>query len=176
MELHERLVLQRKSKGLTQSDVAIQVGIDASTYAHYESGRRFPEYPTALKLSHILSFSLSDGFPVQQKMEFSVEEINNLRHIYHQCFQEFSELKEKTLTQDELLWKTTHLFHTINDRLAPVQTQMEGYFKMTTHQKDGSSDEDITLRVIPDWEVMDLVRQCVMLQAEINKCLYASRS
>lgn len=45
------LRIARVIRGLTQSEVASLVGVDRSTYCHYERGTRVPRLDTALKLA-----------------------------------------------------------------------------------------------------------------------------
>lgn len=50
----------RRRMGLTQDDVAREVGIARATYASYETGRRMPDVRTALRIARLL------GQPVEQ--------------------------------------------------------------------------------------------------------------
>jgi transcriptional regulator with XRE-family HTH domain len=62
MEINEQLKLFRQRVGKTQKDVADELGIDKSTYAHYESGRRTPSTKTWIQLAEALHFPV---FPVK---------------------------------------------------------------------------------------------------------------
>ena len=44
----------RLEKGLTQKEVAFQVGITEMSYQRYESGQRFPDIRTAIRIGEIL--------------------------------------------------------------------------------------------------------------------------
>lgn len=50
----------REKKGLTQHDVAVQLGISDSHYAYFESGQRKTTLPVALNLCTILGVDLND--------------------------------------------------------------------------------------------------------------------
>jgi transcriptional regulator with XRE-family HTH domain len=52
----EWLINFRKIQGFTQQDVANSVGIDRSTYAMYESGRRNPHVSKAQEIAAVLEF------------------------------------------------------------------------------------------------------------------------
>lgn len=52
----EWLVNLRNVQGYTQQDVANAVGIERSSYAMYESGRRNPHVSTAQKIATFLKF------------------------------------------------------------------------------------------------------------------------
>lgn len=51
MEFHEQLKELRKMKGVTQTEVARILGVEQSTYAHYESGRRTPDLDRLKRLA-----------------------------------------------------------------------------------------------------------------------------
>lgn len=52
----EWLTNLRNLQGFTQQDIADAVGVDRSSYAMYESGRRNPHVATAKKIATILKF------------------------------------------------------------------------------------------------------------------------
>ena len=57
MELHEVLKQSSKEAQLTQQQIADKLGIDKSTYANYESGRRVPNARKYVELANILNIS-----------------------------------------------------------------------------------------------------------------------
>ncbi len=48
--MNERLIAARAERGLTQKQLAEEVGIDRTTYAHYERGRS-PQLENAIKIA-----------------------------------------------------------------------------------------------------------------------------
>lgn len=58
MRLGDRLREIRSAKNLTQKNMAEQLNISRSTYAHYELGSREPDVETLKKISAILNISL----------------------------------------------------------------------------------------------------------------------
>jgi len=54
----ERLKKERKKSGLTQEDVAKQLGITRSAYTYYETDKTQPSLETATKLADIFKVSL----------------------------------------------------------------------------------------------------------------------
>ena len=66
MGFGEKLRAARESKGLTQQQIADQMGIDKSTYCGYETGKRQPDLTKLKLLSQILGISgdtlLETGF------------------------------------------------------------------------------------------------------------------
>ena len=57
-EFAARLRGYRIELGATQFDMAMELGIDKSTYAHYETGRRTPDIERLIKIAKI--FNLND--------------------------------------------------------------------------------------------------------------------
>jgi SOS-response transcriptional repressor LexA len=76
MSFHQRLKEARLAKGLTQQDVANQVGIAKSTYSGYESGFREPDVLKIKKLINVLgctsSYLLGDIEKQEQKEAYSL--------------------------------------------------------------------------------------------------------
>ena len=66
MSFGDMLRAAREHKGLTQQQVADQMGLDKSTYCGYETGKRSPDVPKIKQLSQILEASadklLETGF------------------------------------------------------------------------------------------------------------------
>ncbi len=62
MEINNQLKYFRQRRGFTQKQIADAIGIDKTTYAHYESGRRVPNAKIWVKLSEVLGFPV---FPAQ---------------------------------------------------------------------------------------------------------------
>ena len=58
MRLGTRLREIRAARNLTQKDIADQLNISRSTYAHYELGSREPDIETLKRISAILNVSL----------------------------------------------------------------------------------------------------------------------
>lgn len=52
--LRKNLIRKRKERNLTQAQIASKLGVDRTSYAHYESGRCTPPLDKALKLKKIL--------------------------------------------------------------------------------------------------------------------------
>ena len=53
-----RLKEIRKSKGLTQKQIADYLGFNPSVYSRYEAGEREPSIPTLIQLSRFLGVSI----------------------------------------------------------------------------------------------------------------------
>lgn len=51
---------RRHSLGLTQDDIAVQLGIDRAAVAQWESGKTLPRSSRLIELSQILQCSVAD--------------------------------------------------------------------------------------------------------------------
>lgn len=51
----ERLRLLRQAKGLTQQQLALQIGVSKSMVSFYESGYRYPSYEALIKIASVFS-------------------------------------------------------------------------------------------------------------------------
>jgi transcriptional regulator with XRE-family HTH domain len=76
-----RIKMIRKSKKLTQEDVAEKVGIDAKSLGRIENGMYFPSIPTLGKLAHALAVSVREFFPESTAAPISIPEPPTLREV-----------------------------------------------------------------------------------------------
>ena len=60
MNFSEHLLQLRKSKGLTQTDLALEIGISWRAYQTYERGQRDPSLPTLIALADFYNLSLDE--------------------------------------------------------------------------------------------------------------------
>ena len=60
MNFSEHLLQLRKTKGLTQTDLALEIGISWRAYQTYERGHRDPSLPTLIALADFYNLSLDE--------------------------------------------------------------------------------------------------------------------
>ena len=60
MKLAENLIIYRKSKKLTQADIAQRIGVDVRAYQRYEYGERYPQLPLAIALADLYGVSIDE--------------------------------------------------------------------------------------------------------------------
>lgn len=74
----QQLSILRKSKGLTQKEIAEHIGVSRQAYANYESGNREPDFKTLLKLAEYLDVStdylLGETDEIKEKAPAEVSE------------------------------------------------------------------------------------------------------
>jgi transcriptional regulator with XRE-family HTH domain len=61
-EFAARVRARRSYLKLRAQDVALEVGVSANTYSHYEAGRRAPTLTVAVKIAAVLGSSLDELF------------------------------------------------------------------------------------------------------------------
>jgi transcriptional regulator with XRE-family HTH domain len=72
MDIHGKLKLLRKERGLTQSDVGMAIGQERSTIACYETGKRTPDVATLEKLARLYKVTL-DHFSDKSEADTMIE-------------------------------------------------------------------------------------------------------
>lgn len=95
MDLHEALKKHRLLAQLTQQQMADKLGIDKSTYAHYESGRRTPDAKKYLEIASILQIPL---FPIKAKVTYPEGLLDSLDEVirkYGEYTDDFRENKRR---------------------------------------------------------------------------------
>ena len=60
MTFKEKLVILRKSRGLTQDDFASAVGVSRQAVYKWESGQSYPEVPKLLEMKQLFSISIDE--------------------------------------------------------------------------------------------------------------------
>ena len=82
MTMGDRLRELRLRKGLSQEEVARQIGVTRSAYSHYEINNRQPVYETLKKLAVLFNVSLDyiiGGEPVKPETQVTPEAIEIIR-------------------------------------------------------------------------------------------------
>ena len=61
-KFHEKLKVLRKKKGLTQQQIADEIGVNRGSYSNWEKGKREPSFENLVKLADLLEVSLDSLF------------------------------------------------------------------------------------------------------------------
>ena len=93
MELSDRLKERRLALGLTQQQVAKKIGVDTTTYAHYESGRRTPDINRLRMLCVLFEISVEDHFPIVRTLEYPPELLRTLSETKERVAKELAVLE-----------------------------------------------------------------------------------
>lgn len=82
MELHKKIKELRIEAGETQKQLADYLGVDVTTYAHYEAGRRTPNVEKLKMLAqkyHTDDELLGAGLPIEVHQNFTEEKLDKLQ-------------------------------------------------------------------------------------------------
>lgn len=101
-KFHEKLKVLRKEKGLTQKNLSNMLNISQGAYAHWEYGKREPNFEKLSMLACI--FDVSIDFLLSENLEISKETYLKLKEEKKNLFSvRLKELRlKKGLTQTEL--------------------------------------------------------------------------
>ena len=70
-KFHEKLKVLRKKKGLTQQQIADEIGVNRGSYSNWEKGKREPSFENLSMLACI--FDVSIDFLLSENLEISKE-------------------------------------------------------------------------------------------------------
>jgi Predicted transcriptional regulators len=99
MELYEELKEYRKLAQLTQQQMADKLGVDKSTYAHYESGRRTPDAKKYLQIAKILGIP---SLPIRARVIYSDGLLDQLENVIQKYGSPSSDFHENKIRFDEI--------------------------------------------------------------------------
>lgn len=105
MKLNSQLKYFRQRSGFTQKKVADAIGIDKTTYAHYELGNRVPSAEMWVKLSEILKFNV---FPAQIQEVYPEKLLDSFEKCIKENCQPSTDIKENNL-------RCARIMHSLNE-------------------------------------------------------------
>ena len=76
MTFKEKLVILRKSKGLTQDDFASAVGVSRQAVYKWESGQSYPEVPKLLEMKLLFTISIDELLDDIESIVYSGTKLN----------------------------------------------------------------------------------------------------
>lgn len=79
MEFKERLKQLRGNAGLTQKQIADELGITVRAYQYYEEGKKYPTQPKLIKLAEILGVSPGELLSLQDQYLMEADEKGSSR-------------------------------------------------------------------------------------------------
>lgn len=174
MEFFELLRNRRLALGLTQQKVAKELGIDHSTYAHYESGRRTPDLEKLKILCRLFSISIEDHLPLVRTLEYPPELLQKLQRKKEQVEGKLRLLEASygSLEPRVLRQKTQALIEELQTAIEPVQIIWEE--TLTAPELDPSvfKDERTVLRVTYRPEDWILLSEALQLQKRVINFMF----
>ena len=124
MTIHERLRQLRQASGLTQEQVAGQIGLTRQALSSYESGRTRPDIETLMKLAEIYGTDLEGLLHGNEKQQKALRRIKVTAGIT------FGLLSLLSLVSSALLWCNHRFFPLAEGQLSPDEMAM-----LETHMK-----------------------------------------
>ena len=113
MTIHETLRQLRQNSGLTQEQVAQQIGLTRQALSSYESGRTRPDIETLMALAEIYGTDLEGLLYGQEKQQKSARRIRITAGIT------FGILTLLTLASSALLWAANRFFPMTEGQVSP---------------------------------------------------------
>ena len=82
MEFHEKITELRKSRGLTQEELAKILYVSRTAISKWESGRGYPNIDSLRELASFFSVSIDDLLSSEKLLTIAKKENNsNIRHL-----------------------------------------------------------------------------------------------
>lgn len=166
MQLHQLLEVFRKNNGFTQKEVANAIGVDKTTYAHYESGRRSPNTETLIKLAALFRISTDEllgVLPIVKRIQYNEDQVFFLEET-------LTEVKKSLINNSG----DSSALRSLNDKLKsaidPVfKGKMEQLEEMPMmHQIIKDIPEDTTVNEVQlDKNIERLLNEAIALRSEL---------
>lgn len=150
-ELHNRLRFLRIKFGYTQKDISQYLGVDVSTYAHYEKGDRTPNATKLGKLANLYHMDddmLGAKFPIETFVEYKEVDKEQLKKALDEC-------KFKT---GDYLYNTKQL-EKIQKAAEPIFKAREDCFKLPDVDVSNLIPNTTVLKTYLDLEVEDMINR-----------------
>ena len=171
----ERLKQRRCELGLTQQEVAARIGVDTTTYAHYESGRRTPELHKLRSLCDYLGISFEEHYPIIRELTFSHVQIDKLTDTIRFVSEQMSSLKEEntTLTLAQRRKRTGELIGMLIRDTQPLQAKWDETMRTPEADLPALDEAQTLLRVFFRSEDWILLSKSLTLQSELYRLFFS---
>lgn len=174
MELSDRLKQRRLALGLTQQQVANTIGVNVTTYAHYESGRRTPDIKRLRMLCGLFEMSIDDNFPLVRTLKYPSDLLKTLSDTKEQVTKELEQLEQARdgMSQRELLWKTREMMDQLKKAIDPVQEIWEKTMDVPEMDLCGLPDGQTVVQInyrVEDWI---LLTESLQLQTKVINFIF----
>lgn len=158
MILSEKLKQLRLANNMTQKEVSDYLGVDVSTYAHYEAGRRSPNADKLRLLAikyEIDDVLLGAELPIEVNQQFDEDKLDNLRDV----------LAATKWTEGDNSYRTNkETFDRLREAARPILKEWEESFNLP----------NIDINKYPSGTTVKKVRLNQRAQALINEYLKKS--
>lgn len=169
MEFSQRLQERRQALGMTQQQVADKLGVNVTTYAHYESGRRMPNIERLTMLCSMFDIVLNDHFPIMRRFDCPPELLDALKQTKEWVSEQLERLEKewKNLTPHDILWRAHDLIARLDQALTPVQKVWEQTMDAPEMDLEGLPSGTTVMQVQYDPEDWALIAESTRLMSRL---------
>lgn len=167
MELHERLKICRAENNYTQKEVADIIGVDVTTYAHYESGRRSPDIKRLQVLCNLFNISIEEHFPLIRNLQYPPEMIEDLKRCKKDVEDEFNKLSHEDISKTDSFERTKCLLNKLKVYIEPVQKIWENTMSTPDMELDGLESGQTIARINFNPDEWQLLSDSIKLQSKL---------
>lgn len=158
-ELSNKIVQLRGLRGYTQQYVAEYLGIDKSTYAHYEAARRTPNVDKLRRLAELYGLNdelLGSSFPIEVSIEYPKEELDYLEKVIRKCKQH-SESYERNHIE----------YKKLQEALQPILKVRDEALDLPNINVQKIESGTTVKKAYLDIRAEKLINECIRKQAEV---------
>lgn len=158
-ELHFLIKKYRISKGYTQQYVAEKLGVDKSTYAHYEAARRTPDIKKLRALANLYELNdelLGAELPIVVKTDYPKQLLDALEKVIKECKGHSEDFVTNKEEEDKL-----------RNALKPVMDIRDNALDLPNFSINKLEPGTIVKRVDLDLRAEKLISDCLAKQNEV---------
>ena len=163
MELHERIKSLRMESGETQKQLADYLGVDVTTYAHYEAGRRTPNAAKLKMLAEhygLRNELLGASLPITVVQEFPEEDLDHLENTLQDTTWKKGDYEGNKMQYDRLKAAAEPVLHAWEESMSlpdidvsMIRSGME-VKKVVIHQRANTLIDAYIRKTQEFWEYM----------------------
>lgn len=167
MDIANKIIIFRDKAGLSQEEVAKQLGISKSSYSRKEKGITQFTFDEIEKLFFVLGFTLSDlselKFPIIHEEKITPELLDELEHVIHENSQ---------ITPD---WNMNReKYNRIQKALNPVLTEREHSFDFPYINIENIPRGTTVKEVLLDVRAERLINQALEVQKQLAHAIFGA--
>lgn len=158
-ELHFLMKKYRVEKGYTQQYVADILGVDKSTYSHYEASRRTPDVNKLKKLAELYGLNdelLGAKLPIMTQIIYPIDVLDNLEKVIETC-------KVNTCDYNEAKKE----FNKLRNALKPVLDIRDAALDLPNISIQKYDSGTVVKQVRLDMRAEKLISECMNKQKEV---------
>ena len=164
-ELHAIIKKLRLERGYTQKEVAEYLGVDVSTYAHYELARRTPDIKKLRMLAELYGLNdelLGATLPIVVRVVYPKELVDHLEYVIKECPTHTGNYQQDKKAYDILKAALDPVLEIRNNALDLPNIDLKKYVQTFSNK--------IIKSVELDMRVEKMIFDCIDKQNEVLGC------